>query len=244
MSEEYMRVGPLRSPDSLREIEPITPYPRIDSRQRKSEDQRRDDRQRDRDGKSRPRRRFTAMRRLVGRMKGSARFRRIDYATADRELRGAGLKIAEEELIALLLQLKFSLSSIDNLFRDLRENPPHTALRTGRLLAADNRQILPEPPEGLSEYNLVLQELKLRPNRQNSQLNESLENAGRFSYERDRLRLSFQRSDSPRSDSLALTVSILVGAVEIDAGGRRVIVYQRPDQSYGLYADKQIDLSI
>ena len=43
---------------------------------------------------------------------------------------------------------------------------------------------------------------------------------------------------------LLLDISILVAVSEIDESGRRVILYQRPNQSYALYADKQIDLSI
>ncbi len=244
MTSEYTRVGPVRNPNIFQEVEPISPYPRVDPQQQKSDQRRRYPRERGRDEKDQRRRRFTAMRRLVGTMKGASRFQRVDFNTADREMRDAGLKVAEEELIAALLQLKFPLRHIEQLFQELRRNPPRTILSAGRRLLAGNRLIVPESPEGLSEYNLVIQDLLLPSNPQNSVISEDLENSGRYVYEQERLRLSFSWSDSPPSDRLKLTLSILVGAVEIDDGGRRVMVFQRPDQSYGLYADKQIDLSI
>ena len=43
---------------------------------------------------------------------------------------------------------------------------------------------------------------------------------------------------------LPLPAGAGVGAVEVDENGRRAIFYRRPDNSYGLYSDKSISLSI
>ncbi len=244
MPEEYTRVGPIRNPHSLKEIQPATPYPRIDPQQPQTNDQRGNRQDRDRGKNIKVRRRFTAMRRLVEQLKKSSGLQRVDFNTADREMRNAGLKQAEAGLSELLRQLKFPLRNIDLLFQELAKNPTLSALTVGKKLATDHQLILPESPAGLSEYNLVFQPLPLHAESADSQLNQRVAAEGRYIFSSGRLCLSFRPADSLLSDALEMTISALVGAVEIDQAGRRAILYPRPDQSYGLYADKQIDLSI
>ena len=45
-------------------------------------------------------------------------------------------------------------------------------------------------------------------------------------------------------EMLEMDIRIRVATCEIDPAGRRVILYQRPDRSFALYADKQINISI
>ncbi len=245
MAEEYTRVGPLRNPHSLKEVQPVSPYPRIDPQQQHSNDQQGNRQAPSKDEGLQVRRRFIAMRRLVEQLKASRSLQRVNFQTADRELRLAGWQLAEAELRDLLHQLKFPLRNIDLLFRELAGNPTLSNLVAGKRLAAEDRLILPESPAGLSEYNLVFQPLPLHAESINSQLSQKVEAEGRYIHSTDRLRLSFRPADLLRGDTLELTISALVGAVEIDqAGRRRAILYPRPQEGFGLYADKQINLSI
>ena len=89
--------------------------------------------------------------------------------------------------------------------------------------------------------------LQLMMSNQRHDIFDEINNNGRFVVEHNRLRLNFSRNGALPAvpgEALNLTISIQVGAVEIDENGRRAIFYRRPDQSYGLYSDKSISLSI
>lgn len=238
-----LRVGGTHAYQPYREVEPVPQYSRIDPQQPREESpQQQGEKHLDKENHS-PRR-FSAMRDLIDKLKKSAKMARVDYLTVETELNDLGLAIAEKELIEQLLQLKLPLAGIDELFQQIRHRPATPDLGAGRKLS-ETENFFPFFVAGLSEYNLRFQNLQVQTDRNCSQINENNKNNDRYVSEKNRIRLDFLRSTAPaESVILQLNISILVAVSEVDEAGRRVILYQRPNQSYALYADKQIDLSI
>jgi hypothetical protein len=234
-----LRVGGVHGYQLYREVEPVPAYPRIDPQQPRGENPQQHPKQRA-DKEELAMRRFKAMRDLIDELKETAGITRVDLSTAEEELNKLGLLIAENELIEQLLDLKIPLEEIDKLFQQIRQHHTVPDMGTGHSFTeADN--FFPVFVAGLSEYNLRFQNLQIQLDHRNQQMVDSFEESGRFISDKNRLRLDFQKQDG---NLLRLDISVLVAVSEVDEGGRRVILYQRPDQSYALYADKQINLSI
>ncbi|MEE4252964.1 MAG: hypothetical protein V2I50_02865 [Desulfuromusa sp.] len=234
-----LRVGGVHAYQLNREVEPVPAYPRIDPQQPRDENSPQQHEQRaDKDDQTM--RRFKAMRFLIDQLKETVEITRVDYATAANELNDLGLLIAENELIEQLLELKISLEDIDKLFQQIRHRPTNPDLGPGHKLS-DTDNFFPIYVAGLSEYNLRFPNLQIQIEHKIQRMVDSFEEKGRFVNDKNRLRLEFQKEDN---NLLRLDISVLVAISEVDEEGRRVILYQRSDQSYALYADKQIDLSI
>ena len=234
-----LRVSGVHGYQLYREVEPVPAYPRIDPQQPRDEKPQPQLEQRA-DKDDQVTRRFKAMQTLIDELTEAAGITRVDYLTTETELNDLGLSIAENELIEQLLELKISLEEIDKLFQQIRQQHKVPNLGAGHDLAeADN--FFPVFIAGLSEYNLRFQNLQIQTDHKIQRMVDSLEKNGRFMTDKNRLRLDFQKEGD---NLLQLEISVLVAVSEVDEGGRRVILYQRPNQSYALYADKQIDLSI
>lgn len=234
-----LRVGGVHGYQLYREVEPVPAYPRIDQQQPRGENPQQQFEQRA-DKNDQAMRRFKAMRDLIDELKETAGITRVDLSTAEEELHKLGLLIAENELVEQLLELKIPLENIDKLFQQIRQQHAVPDMGTGHnFTEADN--FFPVFVAGLSEYNLRFQNLQIQSDHRNQQMIDSFEESGRFIHDKNRLRLDFQKQNN---NLLRLDISVLVAISEVDEGGRRVILYQRPDQSYALYADKQINLSI
>lgn len=238
-----LRVRGTQAYQLYREVEPVPPYPRVTPQKSRDEYPRQQSEQRA-DKADHVRRRFRAMRQLIDDLKEVTGLARVDYSTAATELNDLGFLIAETELLEQLLELKIPVEEIEKLFQQLSSRSVSPTLGAGHnLSAADN--FFPVSVVGLSEYNLHFYNLHVQAGRKSEQLLEKIETAGRFIAEKNRLRLDFRSARLPGEPlTLQLDISILVGVSEVDEASRRVILYQRQDQSYALYADKQIDLSI
>ncbi len=238
-----LRVAGTHAYQLYREVEPVPPYPRVNPQQSRDGYPQQQGEQRT-DKADHVRRRFRAMRQLIDELKEVTGLARVDYSTAETELNDLGLLIAETELAEQLLELKIPVEEIEKLFQQLRSRSVSPTLGAGHnLSAADN--FFPVFVAGLSEYNLHFQNLHIQAGRKSGQIIEKIENSGQFVAEKNRLRLDFRYATLPgKSVTLQLDISILVAVSEVDEASRRVILYQRPNQSYALYADKQIDLSI
>ncbi|WP_321368207.1 hypothetical protein [uncultured Desulfuromusa sp.] len=239
-----LRVGGVHAYQLYREVEPVPAYPRIDPQQPREEyPQQQQEKRADKNDQAT--RRFIAMRTLIDKLKETSEINRVDYLTTENELQELGFAIAEKELIEQLLELKISLKEIDKLFSQIRQLPTTPDLGTGHSLSAANN-FFPIFIAGLSEYNLCFQNLQVHAEIKTEPMIDNLEQNGRFMTDKNRLRLDFQQRghSSQSKDLLQLDISVLVAISEVDEAGRRVILYQRPDQSYALYADKQIDMSI
>ena len=185
-----------------------------------------------------------AMRILIDELKKAAGLTRVDYSTAETELNDLGLSILESELVEQLLELKVPLEGIDHLFQQIRQRPTTPDLRAGHNLSEDYN-FFPVFIAGISEYNLRFQQLQVQSSDKSIRINENIDGRGHFVSEKNRLRLDFRQMAATEDiDVLQLDISIQVAVSEVDDAGRRVILYQRPNQSFALYADKQIDLSI
>ncbi|MCF6265115.1 MAG: hypothetical protein L3J57_01035 [Desulfuromusa sp.] len=238
-----LRVRGTQAYQPYREVEPVPPYPRINPQQSRDEYPQQQSEQRV-DKTDPVRRRFRAMRKLIDELKEKTGLARVDYSTAEKELNNLGFLIAEAELIERLLELKISRQEIDELVQQLSSRSVSSKLEAGHNLS-ESDNFFPVFVAGLSEYNLHFQNLQIKISHKNDKIIEKLETSGRFISEKNRLKLDFC-SATPSGDrlSLQLDISLLVAVSEVDEASRRVILYQRPDKSYALYADKQIDLSI
>lgn len=237
-----LKVGGTHAYQPYREVEPVPPYPRIDPQQPRDKYPQQPSEQRADKG-DHVKRRFIAMRKLIHELKQVAGINRVDYLTAETELNDLGLSILEKELIEQLLALKISLEGIDNLLQQIRKRLPTFDLQAGQLLSEDHN-FFPVFISGIFEYNLCVQQLLVQPDPEILPLGEYFDEYGQFISMKNRLRLNFQTQTAVDGDTLQLDIGVLVAASEADDDGRRAILYQRLDQSYALYADKQIDLSI
>lgn len=245
MLEEVKRYGTYKPVGVPRDVAPVNPYPRIEEQQERQEGQRQQEPEKG-PAEKHARRRFTAMRDLINELKNRSQISHVDFNTANQELLNLGLSIAEDELLAQLLHLKVPLGSIEELSRQILEKSSSPMLVSGRDIKPDT-PLFPVYVEDLSEYLLRFEGLRVVMSQQHNDIFDEINNNGRFITEHNRVRLRFTRSSmlpAAPGASLELTINIQVGAVEIDENGRRAILYQRPDQSFALYSDKLINLSI
>lgn len=245
MLEDMVKVGSPKATEIQREVEPVSPYPRINPQHSRLENDARPVAER-KTGKSvQARRRFNTMRGLVEQLKKIVQIVRVDFNTALQEVCDQGLAIVEEELIPQLQQLKIPATGIDELIQQLQQQSTGLTPVSGRTLTATFR-LFPIFVEGLAEYILRFDDLQIAVGWRNSEIFDEIRKNGRFVTEQNRMRLSFRplTSNLVIGDPLRLTIGLQVGAIEIDETGHRAILYQRPDQSYGLYSDKSISLSI
>ncbi len=246
MLEQVRRVGNFKAADLPREVEPVKPYPRINPQQQRQEDYPQQDAQQKPNANKTTRRRFTAMRELIEELKNQTRINRVDFNTANQELIDLGLSIAEEELINQLLGLKIPLTSIEGLIKQMRQQSASPTLVSDRNISASANPF-PVLIAELAEYIMRFDDLPVVMSSQHNDIFDEISKNGRFVVEHNRLRLNFTRESTiptTPEEPLSLTISIQLGAIEVDEDGRRAILYQRPDQSYGLYSDKSISLSI
>jgi hypothetical protein len=144
------------------------------------------------------------------------------------------------------MHLKIPLNSIEALVRQMQRNSSELVPTTGRILAAATG-LFPSHVDGLSEYLMRFEDLLISVGEHDSGVLQEIDTYGRCLVEHNRLRLDFRPTGSAEaalSEPLHLTISIQIGAIEIDENGRRAIIYQRPNRTYGLYSDKSINLSI
>lgn len=246
MLEQIRRFGNIKASDFHREVEPVKPYPRINPQQQHHEDYPQQETEQRPDNNKSTRRRFTAIRELIEELKTQAKISRVDFNTANQELIDLGLSIAEEELINQLLNLKIPLASIEGLIGQMRQRSVNPTLVSGRNISP-NSNPFPVLVDELAEYVMRFDDLPVVMGSQHNNIFDEINKNGRFVAENNRVRLNFTRVaalPAMPNEPLSLTISIQLGAVEIDENGRRAIFYQRPDQSYGLYSDKSISLSI
>ncbi|MEA3361676.1 MAG: hypothetical protein U9Q61_00150 [Thermodesulfobacteriota bacterium] len=238
-----LRVRGTQAYQPYREVEPVPPYSRINPQQSRDEYPQQQSEQRV-DKTDPVRRRFRTMRKLIDELKEMTGLARVDYSTAEMELNNLGFLIAEAELVDQLLELKISPQEIGELLQQLRSRSISSTLGAGHNLS-ESDNFFPVFVAGLSEYNLCFQNLQVKIDQKSDKIIEKVETSGRFISEKNRLRLDFSdATPAEETNTLQLDISILVAVSEVDDDRRRVILYQRPDKSYALYADKQIDLSI
>ena len=239
----HLKVGGTQAYQLYREVEPVPPYPRIDPQRRRDENPQPQSEQRG-DKNDHVRRRFDAMRKLIDELMKVSGISRVDYLTAVNELTEQGFLILENELLEQLLGLNFTADELSEVIEQISQRGVLPDLQPGRLLS-ETRNFFPVYIFGLSEYNFCFPPLHLSAVNPVPLLIEKIESQGYCIAETERLRLDFRPGEplGNRHD-LVVSISVLVGGSEVDDGGRRVILYSRPDQGYSLYADKQIDLSI
>ncbi len=239
-----LRVGQAHGYQPYLEIEAVSPYPRINPQQPRDEYPQQQGSQRA-NKEDTARRRFRAMRQLIDQLKATAPITRVDYFTAEAELKNTGLTILENNLIELLLELKFPPAGIDTLLPRLRENAAHQNIEAGHGLR-EEANFLPVYVPGLDEYLLTFEPVALAFAACSGQVRAALATDGYCSGERERLRIALKplSGEGGQRDRLQLSCAVVVAIGEADEEGRKVLLYRRADRDYALYADKQINLSI
>lgn len=244
---DYIKIPTLPTQDLLRGIEAVSPYPRINPQQPRPEDYPQQPKHSAKGKDDRARRRYLSLRRLISELQKSAQISRVDFATADAELRHIGLTVVEEELIPQLLQLKIPLAAIEQLLAQIDQNRSRVSLGGGNIISSDEANLFPVSTAGLAEYNLKIDALKIRQGEFAGAIVAQIDQNGLCLVQQQRLRLSFSRfvtALGTAEDLLNLSLGVQLGVMENDEADRRAILYPRADQSYALYADKQINLSI
>ncbi len=244
---DYIKVPTSPKQGLLRGVEAVSPYPRINPQQRHKQGYSQQQPETTDVKDSRARRRFISLRRLIDELKKTSPISKVDFASADVELRNIGLAIVEEALIDRLLQLKIPLQSIEPLLQQVDQNRSSIELGSGRRISDEESTLFPVSAKGLSEYNLKIDELNILPGHYDSQIVEQIDREGHYIAEQNRLRLTFSRLGpalTSTGELLKLKISVLLGVLETDEADRRAILYLRADKSYALYADKLINLSI
>ncbi|HEY5672176.1 MAG TPA: hypothetical protein VIR78_00555 [Malonomonas sp.] len=244
---DYIKIPTYPTQDLLRGIEAISPYPRINPQQPRPEGYPRQSNHSAAEKDDRVRRRFMSLRQLINELQSAARIDKVDFATADAELHQIGWAILEKELVEQLLQLKIPLESIEQLLPQIDQNRSAVRLDGGRRITGSESSLFPVSTAGLTEYNLKIEELKIRQGKAAGMIIDKIDQDGLCVVQQNRLRLTFSRfvtALGTAEDLLTLRLSVLLGVMESDEDDRRAILYPRADKSYGLYADKLISLSI
>jgi len=243
---DYLQIPTLPTKEGLPSVTAIAPYARIHSRRPRSDDSRLPTSASGKEHKKPTERRFTLLRQLIELLEETADIVKLDYATADAELRQLGLSRVEENLIPQLLHLKIPLQKIAQLQKQLEEQQPSISLGRGRLIQQDSTDLFPVSAVGLSEYILKIDHLRLKRTSLPANITQGVDQEGFFAAQSNRLRLTFSpsRRTRPSDAELSLRIVALLGVIENEEDGRRAILFPRTDGSYGLYADKMIDLSI
>ena len=184
------------------------------------------------------------MRRLIDALIKTQAIVRVNHVTAEQELKELGLALAEARLPNQLLSLNFSVADLEKLSEQIRLGQAETVLQAGEELDPDSNPF-PVFVPGLLKYHFCLLRLRLPAGPKNRGLSEATEGAKRYAREQDGLRLELGKAETDAGEEmLEMDIRIRVATCEIDPAGRRVILYQRPDRSFALYADKQINISI
>ena len=233
-----IKIGGTHAYQPHREVEQVSAYHRIDSQH--PHDEQRQQKERSKPNQSEKNlRRFVSMRKLIDAMTQVTDITRVDYTTAQSELNDIGLALLEKELIERLLGFKIPLDNIDSLLQQIRQQAEIPYFEGGEHLTAEHN-FFPIFIAGISEYNLCFNHLHLPHLAEASHIGEDLDIIGRFIELKNRIRFDFLQTPN----DVLLKIMVQVGVSEFDDSSRRVILYQRQDNSYALYADKMIDMSI
>lgn len=244
---EYLQIPKLLPKERFHGVEAVSPYARIHPRQSRQEGDQQPSSDSEKNQPTRNERRFTALRQLIEVLAESAQIIKLDYATAEAELRQLGLERIEENLISQLLSLKIPLQEIEQLQLQLAAEQASISLGRGRLMENDSSGLFPISAAGLSEYILKIDDLQLRRIFLPPDIARLIEQEGFYAVQAQRLRLTFsphQRVRQKPEKRLSLRITTLLGVIENEEEGRRAILFPRSDGTYGLYADKMINLSI
>jgi hypothetical protein len=244
---EYLQIPTLPPQDLLQSIEAVSPYARIHRRQSRQNAYRDPPSPSEKGRNKRAERRFTVLRRLIEILEESANIIKLDYATAEAEMLQMGLKTVEENLIPQLLHLKIPLQGIEKIQQQIAAEQATISLGHGRLIQHEAADLFPVPTPGLREYLLKIGHLQLQQNSVPRNITNAVEEEGFYTAEVNRLRLAFSADHNAMHkpcNRLSLRIITRLGVVENEEDGRRAILFPRADKTYGLYADKMIDLSI
>ena len=226
-----------------REVEPVQPYPRIDSQQPQDENPRGQDGSRAKKDEM-SRRRFVAMRGLIEGLKNIGRIERIDYHSLIKELITKGIGAAEQELLELLRTHQVPPEGLAHLAGQVRDRIASPDVSFGSLLA-EEYNFLPYYSKGLLEVLLCYPDLELLPGQEGPLLIEAIAADGLYRCATRHLQVEFRPQVKTQYDSaLEVDIQILVGVGEVDEESRRAILFQRSSEVFALYTDKQISLSI
>lgn len=229
---------------------PITAYQGIAKRHQPiDEDDQHSAQKRSNDEKHQPRR-FVALRKLIDNLKLKHNIQRIDYISAEQEIRVLAKATIDKNLTRLLLNLSLSDYAIKQIITRINDHVPLLKLTHRSSTDQLDRSLYPNVDHSIQVLNLDSLELslpifdfscvELAERCKNKPITTALANL----Y----LTVSYQEKKETHAapeQSFQISLAIPSGVIEVDtATGRRAFLYQRVDKSFALYADKQIDIEI
>ncbi len=235
--------------DQFKGIKPIIPYQRIAEKYHPFDERRQQSVKKRSAGEERHARRFVAIRNLIDSLRQDHQIHRIDYISAEQEIMALGRATINKNLPSLLSELGLSNNATRQIINRVEEQTPFLQLRNRSSIKQLDRTLYPNIGDGLQVLNLDLPDLVLPmidfscviwvERCQNGPITSTLGNLYLTINSLDKI-----TPHAPRQQNFQLTLSIPSGVIEIDKTGRRAFLYQRADKSFGLHADKQINLEI
>ena len=229
-------------------VEPIIEYQRLADRYQTVEEHVENERKK-RNALKRTERRFIALRKLVSTLKKDHSFSRLDYPSADHEIRRLAVERIQNDLADLLTGLELTPTAATEIVRIVLEHSAHFQLTPTTATAQLDHLLYVNLSPGLKALSLTVTGITI-PLIDLSCL-ALLERCqkGRLMASHNNLLLTVSHKENGSNkiklqESFEISLLIATGVIEIDDSGRRAFVFQRGDTSFALYADKQINIEI
>jgi hypothetical protein len=230
-------------------VAPINEYQRLNERHLPVERRKEPDQHPNDSDRQRPERRFIALRKLVTALKKDHPFTRTDHASAEQEIIQLGVDKIHTDLGDLLASLDLTTSASAETVKKILARADQFKLINNAPTAQLDHQLFSKLTPGLKALGLSISGLKIPLIDLSCVALAERCNQRRLMASHNNLLLSVINANTGQTppsvqEGLQLDLSVSLGVVEMDDSGRRAFVYRRADDSYVLYADKQINIEI
>nr|WP_320115880.1 hypothetical protein [uncultured Desulfuromonas sp.] len=229
-------------------VEPIIEYQRLADRNQTVEERTESERKKGH-ARKRPERRFIALRKLVTNIKKNHSFSRVDYAGAEQEIRHLAQEKIHNDLATLLTGLELTPAATREIVRLVLDRASRFQLGHSTSTAQLDHLLYVNLSSGLKVLSLDSGTFHAPVVDLSCVALIERCRKGRLMASHSNVLLTIHPKNE-KAEKVALQagfkldLSIAMGVVEFDDMGRRAFVYQRADDSFALYADKQINIEI
>jgi len=228
-------------------VEPIIEYQRLADRYQTVEERAESERKKN-NAHKRPERRFIALRKLVTNIKKDHMFSRVDHVSAETEIRQLALTKIHNDLATLLSGLELTSTAANEIVQRVVDQAPRFQLNHNGATSQLDHLLYANLSHGLKVLSLEQHDLTVPFIDLSCVALIERCQGKRLMASHNNLLLTIQARDAADKNTVQqgfkLDLSIAMGVIEIDDSGRRAFVYQRADNSFALYADKQISIEI
>ncbi|EAT16023.1 hypothetical protein HTZ97_16125 [Desulfuromonas acetoxidans] len=235
-------------PHTPKWVEPIIEYQRLADRYQTVEERAENERKKSNASK-RPERRFIALRKLVSTLKKNHSFSRLDYPSAESEIRRLGVEKIQNDLADLLTGLELTPAAATQIVQRVLEHSSLFQLIPTTATAQLDHLLYVNLSPGLKVLSLMVTGITIPLIDLSCLALVERCQKGRLMASHNNLLLTVSHKETPSNkiklqESFEISLSIATGVIEIDDSSRRAFVFQRGDTSFALYADKQINIEI